>query len=85
MDLPFFCMSKQSMRSRNLRKKLRAKSLLYERNMLQADLARVMEISETRLSKILNGRDRPRETELARLAAELGVSAEELLNDQRKA
>ena len=52
--------------------------------MLQADLARVMEMSETRLSRILNGRDRPRETELARLAAELGVSAEELLNDQRK-
>ena len=68
-----------------MRKMLRAKSLLYERNMLQADLARVMEISETRLSRILNGRDRPRETELARLAAELGVSAEELLNDQRKA
>ena len=64
---------------------LRAKSLLYERNMLQADLARVMEMSETRLSRILNGRDRPRETELARLAAELGVSVEELLNDQRKA
>ena len=68
-----------------MRKMLRAKSLLHERNMLQADLARVMEISETRLSRILNGRDRPRETELARLAAELGVSAEELLNDQRKA
>ena len=68
-----------------MRKMLRAKSLLYERNMLQADLARVIEMSETRLSRILNGRDRPRETELARLAAELGVSAEELLNDQRKA
>ena len=68
-----------------MRKMLRAKSLLYERNMLQADLARVMEMTETRLSRILNGRDRPRETELARLAAELGVSAEELLNDQRKA
>ena len=68
-----------------MRKMLRAKSLLYERNMLQADLARVMGMSETRLSRILNGRDRPRETELARLAAELGVSAEELLNDQRKA
>ena len=68
-----------------MRKMLRAKSLLYERNILQADLARVMEISETRLSRILNGRDRPRETELARLAAELEVSAEELLNDQRKA
>ena len=68
-----------------MRKMLRVKSLLYERNMLQADLARVMEIAETRLSRILNGRDRPRETELARLAAELGVSAEELLNDQRTA
>ncbi len=65
-----------------MRKMLRAKSLLYERNILQADLARVMEISETRLSRILNGRDRPRETELARLAAELGVSEEELLNGQ---
>ena len=68
-----------------MRKMLRAKSLLCERNILQADLARVMEISETRLSRILNGRDRPRETELARLAAELGVPAEELLNDQRNA
>ena len=67
-----------------MRKMLRAKSLLYERNILQADLARVMEISETRLSRILNVRERPRGTELARLAAELGVSAEELLNDQRK-
>ena len=65
-----------------MRKMLRAKSLLYERNILQADLARVMEISETRLSRILNGRDRPRETELTRLAAELGVSEEELLNGQ---
>ena len=65
-----------------MRKILRAKSVLYERNILQADLARVMEISETRLSRILNGRDRPRETELARLAAELGVSEEELLNSQ---
>ena len=65
-----------------MRKMLRAKSLLYERNILQADLARVMEISETRLSRILNGRDRPRETELACLAAELGVSEEELLNGQ---
>ncbi len=68
-----------------MRKMLRAKSLLYERNILQADLARVMEISETRLSRILNGRDRPRETELARLAEELGVSQEELQSDQRKA
>ena len=63
-----------------MRKMLRAKSLLYERNILQADLARVMEISETRLSRILNGRDRPREAELARLAVELGVSEEEQLN-----
>ena len=62
-----------------MRKMLRAKSLLYERNILQADLARTMGISETRLSRILNGRDRPREAELARLAVELGVSEEELL------
>ncbi len=63
-----------------MRKMLRVKSLLYERNILQADLARTMGISETRLSRILNGRDRPREAELARLAVELGVSEEELLN-----
>ena len=63
-----------------MRKMLRAKSLLYERNIIQADLARTMGMSETRLSRILNGRDRPREAELARLAAELGVSEEELLN-----
>ena len=63
-----------------MRKMLRAQSLLYERNILQADLARTMGISETRLSRILNGRDRPREAELARLAVELGVSEEELLN-----
>ena len=67
-----------------MRKMLRVKSLLYERNILQADLARTMGISETRLSGILNGRDRPREVELARLAAELGVSDEKMLNDQRK-
>ena len=63
-----------------MRKMLRVKSLLYERNILQADLARTMGMSETRLSRILNGRDRPREAELARLAVELGVSEEELLN-----
>ena len=63
-----------------MRKMLRAKSLLYERNILQADLARTMGISETRLSRILNGRDRPREAELSRLAVELGVSEEELLH-----
>ena len=63
-----------------MRKMLRVKSLLYERNILQADLARTMGISETRLSRILNGRDRPREAELARLAVELGVSEEELLH-----
>ena len=67
-----------------MRKMLRAKSLLYERNILQADLARTMGISETRLSRILNGRDRPREAELARLAVELGVSEEELLHGHRK-
>ena len=65
-----------------MRKMLRVKSLLYERNILQADLARTLGISETRLSRILNGRDRPREAELARLAVELGVSEEELLHGQ---
>ena len=65
-----------------MRKMLRAKSLLYERNMLQADLARTTGISETRLSRILNGRDQLREAELARLAVELGVSEEELLHGQ---
>ena len=63
-----------------MRKMLRVKSLLYERNILQADLARTLGISETRLSRILNGRDRPREAELARLSMELGVSEEELLH-----
>ena len=63
-----------------MRKMLRAKSLLYERNILQADLARTMGISETRLSRILNGRDQPREAEIARLSVELGVSVEELLH-----
>ena len=63
-----------------MRKMLRVKSLLYERNILQADLARTMGISETRLSRILNGGDQPREAELARLAMELGVSEEELLH-----
>ena len=63
-----------------MRKMLRVKSLLYERNILQADLARTLGISETRLSRILNGRDQPREAELARLSMELGVSEEELLH-----
>ena len=62
-----------------MRKMLRVKSLLYERNILQADLARTLGISETRLSRILNGRDQPREAELA---VELGVSEEELLHGQ---
>ena len=59
-----------------MRKMLRAKSLLYERNILQADLARTIGISETRLSRILNGWDQTWEAELARLAVELGVSEE---------
>ena len=39
-----------------------------------------MGISETRLSRILNGREQPREAELARLSMELGVLKEELLH-----
>ena len=65
-----------------MRKMLRVKSLPYERNILQADLARTLGISETRLSRILNGREQPREAELARLSMELGVLKEELLHGQ---
>ena len=41
-----------------MEKMLRAKTLIYEQDITQIELARALKISETRLSRILNGRDR---------------------------
>ena len=51
---------------------------IIRRGMFQADVAQTARISETRLSRILNGRTEPREHELKDLAKALGVTREML-------
>jgi len=51
---------------------------IVRRGWLQADLARAVEMSESRLSRIVNGRVCPLEAELKRLAQALGVRLEDL-------
>jgi len=63
-----------------MEKMLRAKTLIYERDITQIELARALKISETRLSRILNGRDQARPVELSQLANELGVSETDLVS-----
>jgi len=45
---------------------------------IQADIAVEAGLSESRLSRILNGRVKPRDSERERLAHVLGLSVEEL-------
>jgi len=63
-----------------MEKMLRAKTLIYEQDITQIELARALKISETRLSRILNGRDQARRVELSQLANELGVSETDLVS-----
>ena len=54
------------------------KVALVERGLVQADIARITDIGETRLSRIVNGRVEPTEYELKNLAKALGLPKEEI-------
>jgi len=51
---------------------------IVRRGMVQADIASAAHMSETRLSRLLNGRARPRDYEVKNLAHALGLKREEL-------
>ena len=51
---------------------------IVRRGLCQADVAQTAKISETRLSRIVNGRTEPREHELRQLARALGIRRDEL-------
>lgn len=51
---------------------------IVNRRLIQADLAEKAEMSEYRLSRIVNGRTKPRDYELKNLAKALGVKQEAL-------
>jgi len=54
------------------------KQLLFTRRVIQADLAEDAHMSESRLSRIVNGRTKPRDFERKNLARALGMATEEL-------
>jgi len=54
------------------------KVLLLERSILQADLAAAAEVSEARLSRILNGRMQSRDWERKAIAKALNIPIKEL-------
>jgi len=51
---------------------------IIRRRLIQADLAELANISEYRLSRIVNGRVKPRDYERRNLARALGVETENL-------
>ena len=51
---------------------------IVQRRLLQADLAEATGIHETRLSRIVNGRVKPKDYERKQLASALGKTVEEL-------
>lgn len=51
---------------------------IVKRRLIQADVAQAADISEYRLSRIVNGRVRPTEAERTHLAQALGMRREEL-------
>jgi len=61
-----------------MRKVSTLKLEIVRRGLLQADVAQIAKISETRLSRIVNGRTEPREHELRQLASALGIHRDEL-------
>ena len=60
------------------RKATQLKLEIIRRGLLQVDVARAASMSESRLSRIVNGRVRPYEYELKNLARVLGVQREEI-------
>ena len=54
------------------------KLAIFERGLVQADVAQAAGMTESRLSRILNGRVRPADHELTNLARALGISRKEL-------
>ena len=54
------------------------KQEIVKRGLLQADIAEIAELSESRLSRIVNGRVKPREYERKVLAKALGIEREDL-------
>ena len=54
------------------------KEVILKRGLIQADLAERVGISETRMSRIVNGRLKPADYEVKNLANELGLEREEL-------
>ena len=51
---------------------------IFRRGFIQADLAREADMSESRLSRIVNGRAQPADFEIKNLAKALGVNRDEL-------
>lgn len=51
---------------------------IVKRGLVQADVAQAAHMSESRLSRILGGRSRPRDFEVKNLAHALGIKREEL-------
>ena len=54
------------------------KQLIVSRRLIQADLAEDAGMSESRLSRIVNGRVQPTDAERKNLATALGLAREEL-------
>jgi len=58
------------------RQPTRLKLAIVQKGILQADLARDAGLTESRLSRLVNGRAAPREYELKNLSSALGVERE---------
>ena len=54
------------------------KQFIVSRRVIQADLAEEAHVSETKVSRIVNGRVRPTDYELENIAAALGIPRDEL-------
>lgn len=61
-----------------MRRPSKLKLLIVQRGLVQADVAKLAGLSESRLSRIIHGRVSPREFEVKNLAQALGVQREEL-------
>ena len=61
-----------------MRKPSKLKVEIFQRGLVQADVAQKAHMSESRLSRIINGRARARDFERKNLAQALGMSRDEL-------
>ena len=61
-----------------MRKITPLKLLIFRSGKVQADLAQAAHMTESRLSRIVNGRARPRDFEVTHLAKALGLNRDEL-------